>query len=156
MTYKTQLADPRWKAKRKRILERDEHKCLLCGNTKKLHVHHIEYTGKAWEAPDDDLVTLCAACHKVVHIKNVTIDFGYGFEGMSIQPISPGSIYFDFSTIGATEEDIPYLAINGDNGNYFVVDLRAWGMCEANPPWAKAPWAEARHPELGFTARHGL
>lgn len=152
MSYAAELADPRWKAKRKHILKRDEYACMFCDNTKNLHVHHIKYTGKAWEAPDDDLITLCNACHKAVHKRNITIEWAPTFDGVIIQPVSPDSIYFDFSTIGATEEDIPYLAINryGKYGDYFVVDLRAWGMCRA-----KAPWADGR-PASGFTAQHGL
>lgn len=38
--------------------------CVVCGNTKKLHVHHIIPDGLSTE---DNLVTLCRTCHQVVH-----------------------------------------------------------------------------------------
>lgn len=67
LTYARQLDDPRWKAKRQVILTRDEFNCANCGANSSLHVHHIKYTGYAWEAPDKDLITLCNVCHKKVH-----------------------------------------------------------------------------------------
>lgn len=67
MTYSQQLADPRWRAKRLFILERDSYTCVNCSSKENLHVHHLKYTGFAWEAPDADLVTVCSACHKKIH-----------------------------------------------------------------------------------------
>ena len=68
--YAKQLQRPEWKAKRLEILERDGNKCVKCGETKRLHVHHLSYTkGRdAWEYPNDNLVTLCGECHKVEHL----------------------------------------------------------------------------------------
>ena len=64
-----QLQRPEWKAKRLEILERDGNKCVKCGETKRLHVHHLSYTkGRdAWEYPNDNLVTLCNGCHLAEH-----------------------------------------------------------------------------------------
>ena len=70
MKYTEQLLDPRWKAKRKAILERDNYTCIECYSKENLHVHHIQYTGYAWEAPDSDLITLCASCHASLHRKS--------------------------------------------------------------------------------------
>jgi hypothetical protein len=64
MAYSDLLKDPRWQKKRLKIFERDKFRCTECGceqNT--LHVHHIKYSGKPWEAPDYLLVTLCESCH---------------------------------------------------------------------------------------------
>jgi hypothetical protein len=66
MTYAQQLNHPLWRQKRDAILARDNFTCL-CGATEKLHVHHMKYTGYAWEAPDNDLITLCSDCHRKVH-----------------------------------------------------------------------------------------
>lgn len=66
-SYEKQLCDPRWKERRKQILKRDKHTCVTCGAIEQPQVHHIRYTGKAWEAPDADLVTLCNSCHKKLH-----------------------------------------------------------------------------------------
>lgn len=63
-TYSDKLKDPRWQRRRLEILNRDDWKCLACGNHENtLHVHHKKYTGNPWEAPDEDLETLCERCH---------------------------------------------------------------------------------------------
>ena len=72
MTYKEQLKDRRWQIKRNKILERDKYTCQNknCNhredNSVFLEVHHLEYMGdyKAWEYPDDMLITLCRVCHE--------------------------------------------------------------------------------------------
>lgn len=62
------LKDPRWQKKRLLILARDEWRCQECFDDRStLHVHHRRYTGsKPWEAPDEDLVTLCEGCHALI------------------------------------------------------------------------------------------
>ena len=85
--YAKQLQRPEWKAKRLEILERDGNKCVKCGETKRLHVHHLSYTkGRdAWEYPNDNLVTLCGECHKVEHLEKCKEDFVLTFpEGMDL------------------------------------------------------------------------
>lgn len=61
--YSKQLADPRWKSKRLEILERDNHRCRMCGTTKLLQVHHSYYEGAPWEVPNRTLYTVCNSCH---------------------------------------------------------------------------------------------
>ena len=67
--YNKLLKDPRWKAKRLEILERDGNKCTNCGTTSGLQVHHKVYENDIfpWEYRDDDLITLCTGCHKIYH-----------------------------------------------------------------------------------------
>lgn len=56
-----------WQRKKNRILERDNYTCQICGDTKSvMQVHHITYkhcNGKAYNAYDGDLITLCKKCH---------------------------------------------------------------------------------------------
>lgn len=67
MTYADKLQDPRWQAKRQIILQRDGHKCKMCGDIESsLHVHHKRYVGEPWESPDEDLITYCEHCHYLV------------------------------------------------------------------------------------------
>lgn len=68
MTYKEQLLQPEWYAKRDYILRRDVI-CQRCHSDEELHVHHKVYNrGKmAWEYADDDLVVLCGECHVIFH-----------------------------------------------------------------------------------------
>lgn len=56
-----------WQKKKNRILERDNYTCQICGNTTGvMQVHHITYkhcNGKAYNALDKELITLCKECH---------------------------------------------------------------------------------------------
>ena len=63
--YHKDLKALEWKSKRLKILDRDEYKCVKCGSTKNLQVHHIKYLfgHKPWEYSDELLITLCKECH---------------------------------------------------------------------------------------------
>lgn len=66
--YPEKLKDPRWQKVRLRVLERDEFYCQWCTNDKDtLHVHHLSYHGDLWDAPLDQLLTICESCHKEEH-----------------------------------------------------------------------------------------
>ena len=73
--YGATLFDPRWKEKRKLILERDRNSCVICGSHQKLQVHHRQYhfsrsrnTFKnPWEYIDELMITLCENCHQKGH-----------------------------------------------------------------------------------------
>lgn len=64
--YLEKLKDPRWQKVRLKVFERDGFKCLACGReTETLHVHHLVYTdGEPWDAPLENLETLCVDCHQ--------------------------------------------------------------------------------------------
>lgn len=64
MKYSEELKSPKWQRKRLEVLNRDNFKCCLCGDTEtELHVHHLKYNGKPYESDLDDLETLCWVCH---------------------------------------------------------------------------------------------
>jgi hypothetical protein len=66
-SYAKKYADPRWRAKRTEILERDDHHCQGCmASDVTLHVHHRYYRwgNDPWDYPNDALVTLCEDCHE--------------------------------------------------------------------------------------------
>jgi hypothetical protein len=67
--YESLLHSPKWQRKRLEIMQRDEWKCRVCGDTEReLHVHHIKYSGKnPWDAKNEDLITLCDECHTQSH-----------------------------------------------------------------------------------------
>ena len=73
--YGATLFDPRWKAKRALILERDQHKCVICQSKEDLQVHHRQYHfirkqnvfKNPWEYENRLMVTLCTACHQKGH-----------------------------------------------------------------------------------------
>lgn len=68
MRYADKLKDPRWQRVRLKVFERDNWTCLLCDATEKtLHAHHLNYAGEPWEAPLEDITTLCEDCHRNLH-----------------------------------------------------------------------------------------
>ena len=70
MTYKQQLADPRWQKRRLTMLDAAGWACRNCHSVvTQLHVHHIRYVkGRmAWEYQDHELEVLCADCHGAEH-----------------------------------------------------------------------------------------
>jgi 5-methylcytosine-specific restriction endonuclease McrA len=77
MEYLKILEDIRWKSKSLQIKSRDKFKCLNCGNTKHLNVHHRQYHyitkisryKNPWDYPEDILITLCRECHLIGHKK---------------------------------------------------------------------------------------
>jgi hypothetical protein len=67
MTYAEKLKDPRWIELRNAVKRRDNNTCVSCGaKDKPLEVHHKSYHGEPWDAPMDELDTLCSGCHEAV------------------------------------------------------------------------------------------
>lgn len=67
--YSEKLLDPRWQRKRLEIFQRDKFQCVYCcADDKTLHVHHLEYVGEPWEAPNESLLTVCLECHDDEHL----------------------------------------------------------------------------------------
>ena len=64
---------------RQYVLKRDNYTCQCCGahpdakHAVKLHVHHLESRQTGGNAPNN-LVTLCADCHKKLHAGTVTLN----------------------------------------------------------------------------------
>ena len=50
-----------------RVLERDGWKCQCCGSPTNLHVHHLLYRSRLGADALDNLITLCASCHRRQH-----------------------------------------------------------------------------------------
>ena len=64
--YEKYLMSSDWQEKRAERFEKDGNRCVCCGAEKALQAHHITYERVGHE-DIDDLVTLCADCHKTVH-----------------------------------------------------------------------------------------
>jgi 5-methylcytosine-specific restriction endonuclease McrA len=52
---------------RQQILRRDAWRCQSCGTMSNLEVHHKHFRSHSGADSDENLITLCAACHAVVH-----------------------------------------------------------------------------------------
>ncbi len=55
-------------AQRARIKRRDGGRCVRCGSTERLRVHHRKHVADGGGHDDANLVTLCDACHGVEHV----------------------------------------------------------------------------------------
>lgn len=66
--YEEYLSSPHWEKMKELIHERDGRRCKICDATGLMHVHHRSYknTGNP-ELEPDDLVLLCAGCHRIFH-----------------------------------------------------------------------------------------
>jgi 5-methylcytosine-specific restriction endonuclease McrA len=52
---------------RKQILLRDGWRCQSCGTMSNLEVHHRTFRSHSGADSEENLITLCAACHARVH-----------------------------------------------------------------------------------------
>ncbi len=52
---------------RQQILHRDGWRCQSCGTMSNLEVHHQELRSHSGDDSDQNLITLCNACHARVH-----------------------------------------------------------------------------------------
>jgi phage terminase large subunit GpA-like protein len=66
--YKAYLQSSQWKSIRESILKRDKGRCVKCNSSKQLNIHHLHYKN-IFHEKEDDLITLCEACHRKEHKK---------------------------------------------------------------------------------------
>ena len=52
---------------RERVLRRDSWRCQECGSMQNLHVHHMKRRSQLGGDEMNNLITLCADCHRKCH-----------------------------------------------------------------------------------------
>jgi len=52
---------------RRRVLERDGHRCRQCRSPGRLQIHHIHEQNQGGRHEPDNLMTLCQSCHAMMH-----------------------------------------------------------------------------------------
>jgi ATP-dependent DNA helicase RecQ len=52
---------------RQQVLRRDGWRCQSCGTMSNLEVHHIRFRSHSGDDSEENLITLCDSCHKLVH-----------------------------------------------------------------------------------------
>ena len=64
---------------RRQVLARDHHRCRApgCGRTRFLEVHHLVPRERGGGNEPDNLVTLCAACHRLWHERGAAASIGF-------------------------------------------------------------------------------
>jgi len=53
------------------ILRRDSWRCQSCGTMSNLEVHHREFRSHSGVDSEENLITLCSACHAKVHQRSL-------------------------------------------------------------------------------------
>jgi len=55
------------------VLERDGWRCQGCGTSNDLQVHHTQPRSQLGSDVEENLITLCSACHRQVHLRAETL-----------------------------------------------------------------------------------
>ncbi len=63
----TRLDPLSYESLRRQILRRDGWRCQSCGSMSNLEVHHIEFRSHSGADSEENLITLCTACHAELH-----------------------------------------------------------------------------------------
>lgn len=63
--YALYLESSEWKAKQRAVLKRDDYRCTICSAPAE-HIHHLTYD-RIFDEPLYDLVSVCIACHEIIH-----------------------------------------------------------------------------------------
>jgi hypothetical protein len=66
--YNNYLNSDKWKLKRKKVLERDNHLCQACLTNKANEVHHLTYQN-IYDEPLFELISVCKRCHEKIESK---------------------------------------------------------------------------------------
>jgi len=64
--YKEYIKSKCWERRKKEYYSTNKKKCVGCGETKYIHLHHIVY-GNFGNEKDTNLACLCRKCHKIFH-----------------------------------------------------------------------------------------
>jgi 5-methylcytosine-specific restriction endonuclease McrA len=54
---------------RQLVLRRDGWRCQSCSTMSNLEVHHKQFRSHSGDDSEENLITLCARCHLVVHLR---------------------------------------------------------------------------------------
>jgi len=71
-SVRLQLDAVAYEALRQQILRRDRWRCQSCGSMSNLEVHHKQFRSHSGDDSEENLITLCTACHNEAH-SNVTL-----------------------------------------------------------------------------------
>ena len=61
------LGPVEYESLRQQVLRRDGWRCQSCGAMVNLEVHHKEFRSHSGHDSEQNLITLCSACHAAIH-----------------------------------------------------------------------------------------
>lgn len=64
--YQAYLDSKKWKAKRRKVLQRAGYKCERCGKRQARQIHHLTYE-RIFHERTSDLLAVCGLCHMELH-----------------------------------------------------------------------------------------
>jgi 5-methylcytosine-specific restriction endonuclease McrA len=65
---------------RRAVYARDNYACVLCGDARVIHLHHVVHRSLGGTNTADNLVCLCPYCHAIVHGETTSHDFPFDAE----------------------------------------------------------------------------
>jgi 5-methylcytosine-specific restriction endonuclease McrA len=66
-TGRIRVSEEEYEKLRQEVLKRDGWKCQMCGSSKDIHVHHIDLRSRMGSDLENNLISLCARCHRAIH-----------------------------------------------------------------------------------------
>ena len=66
-SFRLRLGEVAYERLRQLVLRRDGWRCQSCGTMANLEVHHKEFRSHSGDDSEQNLITLCSACHSTVH-----------------------------------------------------------------------------------------
>jgi len=62
-----QLDPQLYESLRQQVLRRDDWRCQWCGKMSNLEIHHQDFRSHSGDDSEENLMTVCAACHAALH-----------------------------------------------------------------------------------------
>jgi 5-methylcytosine-specific restriction endonuclease McrA len=62
-----QLDPQLYESLRQQVLRRDGWSCQWCGKMSTLEIHHQDFRSHSGDDSEENLITVCAACHAALH-----------------------------------------------------------------------------------------
>jgi 5-methylcytosine-specific restriction endonuclease McrA len=64
---RVQLESDSYRQLRLAVLQRDGWRCQSCGKRENLQVHHKQFRSRRGDDSEQNLISLCAHCHSLIH-----------------------------------------------------------------------------------------
>ena len=76
------------------VLERDGWRCQICGRKNNLQVHHVQWRSRLGNDTKENLIALCAVCHRLAHLRMYRYPYEELMGGLSANERQSMAILF--------------------------------------------------------------